>query len=271
MAGIMPIERISLLCFGASYAVALLLELLNQLRPAKVKRLLATAFGTAGLVAHTLFLAVQQPPLSSQFGTLVFLAWVLAVFYLYGSLHYWRLAWAIFVLPLVLGLVILAAAFDRPASDFWQGRPFLGAIHGLLLLLGAVGVCVAFVASVMYLVQVHRLKAKTLPGEGLRLFSLERLEKMNRLGIVLAFPLLTAGILIGGALLIHDSETLEGWTDPKVLSSLILWCVFAILLYLRYGLHFQGRRVALLTIMAFALLLFTLVAPTHNFLSGGGP
>ena len=35
-------------------------------------------------------------------------AWVLAVFYLYGSLHHTRLAWAVFVLPVVIGLVGLA-------------------------------------------------------------------------------------------------------------------------------------------------------------------
>ena len=34
--------------------------------------------------------------------------------------------------------------------------------------------------------------------------------------------------------------------------------MFAILLYLRYGVHARGRQVALLTIVAFALLLFTL-------------
>ena len=48
------------------------------------------------------------------------------------------------------------------------------------------------------------------------------------------------------------------------------WLVFAIVLYLRYGFHLRGRRVALLTIMAFALLLLTLVTQ-HTFTVGGGP
>ena len=61
------------------------------------------------------------------------------------------------------------------------------------MLLAAVGVCVGFLASVMYLVQAQRLRAKIPPGEGMRLLSLERLEAMNRHAINLAFPLLTAG------------------------------------------------------------------------------
>jgi ABC-type transport system involved in cytochrome c biogenesis permease subunit len=60
------------------------------------------------------------------------------------------------------------------------------------------------------------------------------------------------------------------WTDPRILTALILWLVFAIVLYLRYGYHLRGRRVALLTIMAFALLLLTLVTQ-HSFTAGGAP
>ena len=63
----------------------------------------------------------------------------------------------------------------------------------------------------------------------------------------------------------------QGWTDPKILSAVVLWLVFVILLYLRYSLHVFGRQAALLTIVAFALLLFILVTPTHTFLLGGGP
>ena len=46
--------------------------------------------------------------------------------------------------------------------------------------------------------------------------------------------------------------------------------MFAILLYLRYRYRGRGRRVALLTIPAFALLLFTLVT-AHTGVQGGGP
>jgi ABC-type transport system involved in cytochrome c biogenesis permease subunit len=173
----------------------------------------------------------------------------------------------VFALPLVLGLVGLAAAFGPPATpEGEEGFRFAwGAIHGGLLLLAAVGVCVGFLASVMYLVQAKKLKAKLAPREGLRLLSLERLEAMNRRAINLAFPLLTAGVLIGAGLMLQDHESLSGWADPKVLGAIVLWVVFALVLYLRYGLHLSGRRLALLTILAFALLILTLVTPQHGF------
>src|SRR5262249_53424734 len=152
---VIDLSRVTLFCFAASYAAALLLELVYLLFLHPLLRLLGLGFGLAGLFAHTLFLAVQQPPLSTRFGTLLFLAWILALSCLYGMLHHRRLAWGVFVLPLVLALVGLASAFGHPGADvdgFWlrnllsfQGERFWGALHGGLLLLAAVGVCVGCV------------------------------------------------------------------------------------------------------------------------------
>jgi ABC-type transport system involved in cytochrome c biogenesis permease subunit len=266
------VHGITILCFLASYSLALALELLALARPRRGLRLLAQVAGLAGIVAQTIFLGVQQPPLIWQYGWMLFLAWVLAIFYLVGSFHHRRQAWGVFVLPLVLGLVALGAAFGRPDSseeggdlvslhDLW--RP----AHALLLFLAAVGVCVGFLASLMYLVQARRLRAKALPGKGVPLLNLERLEAMNRRAINLAFPLLTGGLIIGLFLMIE--EHLRGWSDPRVLSAGVLWLAFAVLLYLRYGYHLRGRQVALWTIVTFGLLVCCL-ALSHPVGQGGG-
>jgi hypothetical protein len=257
-------------CFTFSYALALALELWHWLRPRPVLRLLAQVAGGAGLLAHTLFLALNPGVVTTPFGSLVVLAWVLAIFFLYGSLHHPRVAWGLFVLPVVVGLAALAKFAPRAdtragghgweafAEQFWPA-----AVHGWLLVLAAVGVCVGFVASVMYLVQVWRLRAKLPPGRGVKLLSLERLEAMNRRAVLLAFPLLTAGLLLGVVLLLQkqDGGALE---SVKIISTVGLWLVFAILLYQRYAANAGGRQLALLTIVAFALTLFSLVS-AHAF------
>jgi len=275
----MPLHRITLLCFGASYALGFLCELAHLLWPRPVRRLAAAVCTAAGLFAHTLFLLYhfflteQGLTLASPFGSLVFLAWILAIFCAYGSLPHRRVAWGVFVLPLVLGLVGLAAVFPPDSTappEWWHGEPFWSVLHGTLLLLAAVGVCVGFLASVMYLVQARRLRDKVPPGHGLKLLSLERLEEMNRRAITLAFPLLTAGILVGLVQMAPHLARLQGWADPKVLLTAGLWLVFALLVWLRYGYHLRGRRVAQLTIVAFVLLLCTLVA-SHTVVQGGAP
>jgi ABC-type transport system involved in cytochrome c biogenesis permease subunit len=171
-------------------------------------------------------------------------------------------------------MVGLGAAFGRPPASDHPHQTLLSlpaawkTLHEGLLLLASVGLCVGFLASLMYLVQAHRLRAKTLPGQGLRLWSLERIEAMNRRAIVLAFPLLTAGMIVGIVLMWHDR--LSGWSDPRVLASGVLWLAFAVLLYLRYGYHLRGRPVALLTIVTFVLLVGCLVLAHPVAVGQGG-
>jgi ABC-type transport system involved in cytochrome c biogenesis permease subunit len=276
----MLFERVSVYCFAASYGVAFLFELAHLLRPRRVLRMLGIGFGAAGLLAQTIFLAMQRPELASRYGSLLFLAWIVAVFYLYGTLHHRRIAWGLFVLPLLLGLIGLAVLLERqPAAsdELWllrlfdfEGDRFWGIVHAALLLLAAVGICVGFVASVMYLVHARRLKSKALPGQGVKLLSLERLEEMNRRAILLAFPLLTAGLIVGMALLSQSPTPVRSWTDPRVVAAAALWLIFAVLLFARYSLHVRGRRVAILSIVAFVLMLVTLAVP-HTLGGGGGP
>lgn len=253
---------VTLVCFTTSYAAALGLELWRQFRPRMVYYFLGVGFGVAGLLTQSLYLAVKRPV-----GWMVILAWVLAVFYLYGSIHHRRLAWGVFVLPVVLGLLGLSALFG-PGFDqltLADYNRFWGLLHAGLLLLAAVGVCVGFCASLMYLFRAGQLRAKTLPGKGLSLPSLERLEQMNRRAIDWAFPLLTAGVVIGLFLMLQ--QPMADWTDPRVLGAGVLWLAFLVLLVLRYGWNLRGRAVALLTIAAFLLLVLSLILPHPT----GGP
>ena len=139
----------------------------------------------------------------------------------------------------------------------------------MFLLAGAVFTCVAFFAGLMYLAQMRRLKAKRPSRIGLALPSLEQSERINRGAITLAFPLLTFGLLIGMVLSIAprgnspevplSTAHILRWNDSKVLSALAMWLVFAILLHARFRPAMRGRSVMVLTILAFAFLVFTWV------------
>jgi ABC-type transport system involved in cytochrome c biogenesis permease subunit len=269
------VQGITLLCFTASYTLALALEVWHLFRPRPVFRLLGLAWSAAGLLAHTLYLSGQ--PLAWPAGWMLVLAWALSVFHLLGSVHHRRLEWGVFVLPLVLGLIALSRFFADGSADF-RARDlfavgddrFWGRVHAAVLLLASVGICVGFLSGLMYLVQSRRLRAKLLPGQGLRLLSLERLEAMNRRAITWAFPLLTAGLLLGIVLMFHPDRPGVGWTEPQVLGTGALWLVFAVLLYLRAGRHLRGRQVALWTIAAFVLLVCCM-ALFHPVGQGGAP
>jgi ABC-type transport system involved in cytochrome c biogenesis permease subunit len=258
-------NRISVFCFVASYTLALALEVWHLWSGKLWTRVLAVLAGVAGVTAHTAFLVSRLPPLGWMLGWMLFVSWALAVFYVCGALHYRRQSWGLFVLPLILALVGMGVLFGAPPEDTRGllsaevGGGLWGPAHGLLLLLASIGLCVGFLASVMYLIQSHRLRTKAPPGEGLKLLSLERLEQMNRRALVVAFPLLTAGMLAGAILLANGSAL--HWWDARVMGTAMLWVVYAAVLYLRFARHARGRQMAVMTIVAFVLLMGCLTVP----------
>lgn len=279
-----PLSGITHACFGLSYLAAFTCEAARARWPRAGLRAAGLALGAAGLFAHTAYLAVNQPTPAAPYGSLLLVAWVLAVFYLYGTVHHARQAWAVFVLPVILGLVGLSLALvhtadgttvpgsaagdaPHPALLWLTGDRLWGAVHGILLLLAAVGVSVGFMASAMYLVQARRLRRKMNPIGRLSMLSLERLEAMNRRAVNAAFPLLTAGLVLGGALLKRDHGPAETWLSLKVVGTAGLWAVFLVLLYMRYAAHVPGRRLAVLTMLAFGLMVAVLAA-AHPFVEG---
>jgi ABC-type uncharacterized transport system permease subunit len=274
--GIGVIDRLSILCFAGTYGLALVAELARFVVRGAVRWYLAAVLMALGWLVQTAFLAnlaMKHPmaPITTPFGSIMLLSWIVALIGLYWMVRSPRpMAVGVFVLPLVLGLVIGAGWFAPRESDWldWGGTiAFWGTVHGIFLLGGGVFTCVAFFAGLMHLAQMRRLKAKRPSRTGVALPSLEQSERINRGAITIAFPLLTFGLLIGMVLSLSPhagspaSATAQAhvlrWTDPKVLSALMMWLVFAVLLHARFRPAMRGRSMMVLTIVAFSFLVFT--------------
>lgn len=281
--------RLEVLCFAGTYGLALVSELARFVNRGAARWYLTVALTALGWLVQTAYLAdlawsQRKVPVTTVFESLLVLSWILALIGLYLMVRAPRpMAVGLFVLPLILALVLLAGRFASRTSHWgqWQGaRAFWGSVHGVFLLAGAVSTCVAFAAGLMYLVQSNRLKHKRGPRFGFALPSLEQSERLNRGSITLAFPLLTFGLLIGVLLDLAARRGPAGvsmsWTDPKVVSAGLMWLVFAVLLHARFRPSMRGRGVMLLTILAFAFLVFTWVGvdalnlPTAHGAAGRG-
>jgi ABC-type uncharacterized transport system permease subunit len=268
-------ERLSVLCFAGTYGLALLSELARFVVRGAARWYLTVGLTALGWAVQTAYLAnlaraQHKVPVTTPFESVMVLSWIVALIGLDVMVHSPRqVAVGVFVLPLVLGLVVVAGRYAPRHSDWsrWGGvTEFWGTVHGLLLLAGAVSTCVAFAAGLMYLAQANRLKHKRPPRFGFALPSLELSERLNRGSITLAFPLLTFGLLIGLVLSLAarpgsgpGTAVTLSWTDPKVVSALVMWLVFAVLLHARYRPAMRGRGVMVLTIVAFAFLVFAWV------------
>jgi ABC-type uncharacterized transport system permease subunit len=269
------LDRLSVLCFAGTYGLALLAELARFFVHSSIRWYIAIGLMALGWLVQTAFLAnlaLKNPLMlvTTAFESIMVLSWIVALIGLYLMVRSPKpVAVGVFVLPLVLVLVT-AGWFAPRQSDWleWGGViAFWGTVHGIFLLGGAVFTCVAFFAGLMYLVQMRRLKAKRPSRFSLALPSLEQSERINRGAITIAFPLLTFGLLIGIVLSMVPrapgnggaiAHTLQ-WTDPKVLSALLMWLVFAVLLHARFRPAMRGKSVMLLTMVAFGFLVFTWV------------
>jgi len=110
----------------------------------------------------------------------------------------------------------------------------------------------------MYLMQEHGLKSRR-PGRVLeRLPSLSELDSLIYLSLGIGFPLLTLGIVIGAAWL-YDLKGVFVERDPKVVASIITWLLYAVILHARLLSGWRGRKLAAMSVLGFALVLFTLL------------
>lgn len=266
-------DRIQVLCFAGTYGLALAGELARGLIQSPWRWRLTLGLTVLGWLVQTVYLAnllsvgASHPPINSAFESVMALSWVVALVGVYLMVQ-WprRIAVGVFVLPLVLGLIVAAEWFVPQTPDWVSGGgaiAFWGTVHGLFLLFGAVCACLAVLSGLMYLVQSRRLKTKTPGAFRFALPSLERSERFNRGAIIGSFALLTAGLAIGsllGAITRKPNASIAQaihWSDPKVLSALGMWLAFAALLHARFRPAMRGRAVMMLTLVAFAFLVFT--------------
>ncbi|MCA9247614.1 MAG: cytochrome c biogenesis protein CcsA [Planctomycetales bacterium] len=280
------LDGISTTCFAASYTVALGIELGRLFSYATWPRKLKVGCAAAGMVAHTLYIASRATaagntsPLSSPYDWYLLSAWTLMAIYFYFEVQYGRAAVALFLLPLVLGLIGAAQFADtEPFAPLRASRGW-GNIHGTSLLFGTVSVLIGFVAGLMYLLQSYQLKHKMLPTEGLRLPNLERLGTINSRSI--AWSVLFIGIGFGSGVVLNlikhqQDDAYLPWNDPVVLSfaGMFLWLLIANIFNWAYRPVRLGKKVAYLTVASFLFLVVSmavlLFGPTeHGARHGGG-
>jgi ABC-type uncharacterized transport system permease subunit len=265
------LSGISIICFGASYAIAFLLELVG-LRTRISWQRWALAFVTlAGLIAHTVYLAritddASAMPVSAAEWLLV-AAWVLAVIYFAALFYLPRTPTGLALLPMIVGLTVSSLWASTAPLAPERSFHLWGVFHGLFILLGAVAVCIGFLAGLMYVVQSYALKHVRSPINGLRLPSLEWLERANSRTLGLSAVLIALGFASGLVMSIvaHRGESgYSLWTDPVVLSlgAMLLWLVAAEVFRVVYPAARRGRKVAYLTLASFVFLVIALASLT---------
>jgi len=266
------ISGISIVCFSASYAVALALEMTRVLFRTVIRRVVLWIFLVAGLFAHTGYLvhraqeglSLRGAPLSNWYDWCLIAAWFVAAGYFLIALSRPTTTSGVFLLPMVLALVGVSCLFppDQTFPPSTANRAW-GMVHAFAWGVGTATVSLGFAAGVMYLLQSYRLKRKIPMTSGFRLPSLEWLGRLNERSLIVSSVLLAGGWFSGIVLnLIQSNQQGVGfpWSDPVVWTSglLFLWLVAASLFSCYYRPVRMGRKVAYLTVANFVFLVFVL-------------
>lgn len=197
---------------------------------------------------------VGRCPLTNLFEVLVFLSWaVMLLYFVVGSTYRLSLLGA-FTAPLVFLLQTVAQllpvawqpAIRKPSAGFWPE------LHAAISLVAYGAFALACVAGVMYLVQERLLKRHRMNSFFQNLPPIADLSvAMVRLlltGFVLLTAGLVAGFLAGG---IQEHLAAVAWSAG-------VWLMYGALLLVRATHRVSPRRVAWVSVAAFAIVLGTL-------------
>ena len=243
---------------------------------------LATGLLGAAVLAHTFLIGMQtvhvgHAPLVGTTAAVSAFVWLLGLAYLYVELTTNERAMGVLVASMLAVLYIIPAldptASPRPAV--LQSPLF--SLHVVAMLFAYASFAVACVVGVTYALLFKEIKAKHLGFFYARLPSLQVLDVMNARAVTIGWIFLTIGIAVGGiwATQVQSSPDprVQAMTvaDPKILVALVCWAVYSFALFARRTIGWTGRRAALLSTVAFVIVLLNFVpvgyflTKSHNF------
>jgi ABC-type uncharacterized transport system permease subunit len=169
-----------------------------------------------------------------------------------------------FALPIISVGLALAGYFENKQSPISLPNPWLWT-HIVLSILGDGLLFFASLISLVYVLVDFQLRHRVNVPLFSRQPSLADLDMALGESLLTGFVLLTLGLITG---VFFAGKYWAGiWIlDPKILFSLLVWVLYALVLGLRrYSAVYRGRRSALLSLVGFlAILFFSLVIPSEH-------
>jgi ABC-type transport system involved in cytochrome c biogenesis permease subunit len=249
----------------ALYAVGLIHAIIVVLR--RNSQVFSIALGAfcVGAVLHAvatveLTNALGHLPLDNFYESSSFCALLIAILFLFV---YWRYQFAslsVFIFPLVF-LMTEIGAMEVPVAS-WPNAGIRRAwllVHVLMILLGFAALLLTALASVFYLVQERRLKAKKAARFFDRLPPLATLDNLITNSMGLGFVFITLGTIAGSAWAFIESGT--RWiADPRIGISLFTWLFYLVMVFLRNSAGWRGRKAALMSLCVLGFAAITWAA-----------
>lgn len=214
---------------------------------------------TAGTILHIVSIVdlTRQTghfPAENFYESISLCALVLALVFLFVNWRYKFESLSIFIFPLVF-LMSLIGATSTPVAK-WSSSNARDAwliIHVALAVASYALLLIAAAASIFYLVQEHRLKTKQLSQ---KLPPLAILDNLLSRSMAFGFIFITLAIIIGSIWAFIESGT-DWIADPKLVFAWVTWIGYLVMVFLRVGAGWRGRKVAITAICVLGVSVLT--------------
>lgn len=216
------------------------------------------------IVIHVFFMIYfgkieGRVPITSVFEAMTFLALLLAGLYVFIELSTGVKSIGSFVFPLIF-IFQLAATFGITVVELDESifkSPLFG-IHTITAMIGYSAFVFSMIIGIMYLTLFHEIKGKKLRFIYDRLPPLETMDKLNVRGFIVGFIFLTVGIISGVVWARRAWDDLS-FFDPKIFLSWVLWLIYLVGIICRGVFRWSGRKLGFISIIGFAVMIFTFV------------
>ncbi len=262
------------------YLAAFVFYFIRMIRGGDIWGRLASITAFVGLAAQTAALMLRwlesyrmgigHAPLSNFYESLIFFAWTVVLLYLVFEWRIKNKSLGTFVVP----IAFLAMAFASLSPNINNRiQPLIPALqsnwltcHVMTCFMGYAAFAIACGLGIMYFVKSLDRHAGSSSGSMLRFLpSRSILDELIYQSTALGFIFLTLGIITGSVWAHYAWGSYWSW-DPKETWSLITWLVYAAMLHVRLVREWRGKRIALMSIIGFACVLFTYLGV--NYLPG---
>lgn len=206
-------------------------------------------------------------PFSNSKETLFLFVWATVLMFLIADLKYQIPVLGSFVMPIAFVLILYAYSLPEGQVSLPSLQSYWVNLHAIVAILGYAIFAIASCAAIMYLIQERQLKSKKPGAFYYRLPSLEVLDNLSYRALSIGFPLLTLAIFIG-AIWAKFSGLNPVSPDPTAIFAVIVWLIYAVLIYARVRIGWRGKKASYLTILGFSYILITFIT-IHYFSEKG--
>lgn len=262
------------------YLISSVIYLTFILRSKGTRCLSGFWFVIGGFLAHTisivhLFIAQGFFPMATAFDAFSLFAWLVVAIFTSLQFRETNPVLGAMAAPVAAVLMLTASTFSYQITQPIVPvlRSWWLPIHVSFALTGNAVFTIMAMAGAMYIFQERLIKRKKIGRFHKILPSLETLDTLNRRALPIGFFFLTLGIISGALWASSAWGSYWNW-DPKETWSLITWFAYAAMVHQRLALGWRGKKAAMLSLLGFALVMFTFVGVSllfsghHSFIGG---